>query len=200
MVWNRKRISIYKIDRMTKEVKVTGRIPNSVRSQVGNARKSRTRKTLKNKRIKKIKTPVRTSQPGIKRDVPVQNNTMVAPSTSRKGGILQVRGKRVKNKTAKKVRFNLESEGVQTGKFRNALRVKMKTAKAKSRHNRSKNRTLKNRRFKIRFSNEKETKEDTLKTGSGSNTGLDLVSRLKEFNKEASSDMMIARVQAIAGP
>lgn len=177
---------------MTKDVKVTGRIPNSVRKQVGNSRKSRTRNTLKNKRIKRIKTPRVSNQSGIKQDGLVKTNTpgKIDNLTPKKGGILHVGGKRIKNKTAKKVRFNLESEGVQVGKFRNALRVKMKTAKAKSRNNRSKNRTLKNRKFKIRFSEENSSGEEKQVT----NTGINLVSRLKEFNKEVSSGMLIARV------
>jgi hypothetical protein len=137
-------------DDTKKEVQVRGRIPMSVRKQIKKAqKKSRSRKTLKNKRIKKIKSPViRTIQKKIPNGI------------KHKKGILQTGNGRHKNKTQKKVRFNLESEGIQVGKFPPIHRVKMKTSKVRYADNvvsndiRQKNRTLKKRGFKIRFTDD----------------------------------------------
>lgn len=180
---------------MSKEINVTGRIPLSVRRQVGKGKKTRTRRTLKHKKIKKIKTP--SNQRAISQN---PTNTIVRKQGSShnlgkthesKGlkGIIQTGQGRTKNKTVKKVRFNLESQGVQTGKFRNAHRVKMKTAKrSRSSIHRSKNRTSKNQRFKIRFSDGEDSEQNQL-----TQTGGDLVSRLKEFKKETSG-IIIKRI------
>ena len=188
---------------MSKEIKVTGHIPMSVRRQVKSAKK-RTRRTLKNKKIKKIRTPS-------KHDIPSHNSQVSKVKSTKPNvpivhkyksdkpkGIIQTGNGRIKNKTVKKVRFNLESQGVQTGTFRNAHRVKMKTAKRNhSSKRRSKNHTLKNRRFKIRFTPEEEEKEPiqlTTPDNIETQTGGDLVSRLKEFKTEEASDISIVRV------
>lgn len=183
---------------MNKEIKVSGRIPMSVRKQVGKGKKKRIRKTLKHKRIKKIRTPRKQNTIPT---IPSMNNSssksmkpIVHKDNLQKPGnvkgILQMGKDRKKHKTVKKVRFNLESGGVQIGKFRNAQRVKMKTAKRNSINRRFKNRTLKNKRFKIRFSDDQVDNVET----DDVTPDLNLVTRLKNFNEKASSDISIARV------
>ena len=181
---------------MTKEINVTGRVPLSVRRQVKQSKNRKQRretlKRRKNKGIKKIKTPTNKST-----SLDSKNSHLTGDKTTTRehklGGILhkQTGLGRTKNKTVKKVRFNLESQGVQTSKFRNAHRVKMKTAKrGNSMKHRSKNRTSKNRRFKIRFSEEDQAKtKHTVTNKNGS-----LISRLKEFKTEEASDVSIVRV------
>lgn len=206
---------------MTKEIKVTGHIPMSVRKQVKKNKKTRTRKTLKHKRIKKIRTPMKqdaiptmttksslnssSSQSNSIKPIVYKNNLQKSGNTK---SILQMGKGRTKNKTVKKVRFNLESQGVQTGKFRNAQRVKMKTAKRNQVNHRFKNRTLKNKKFKIRFSDDQigtgisKTETDYTNTGDNSknteesdtNSKLDLVTSLKDFNERESTDISITRV------
>lgn len=157
----------------------------SVRSQVNGrkARKGKTRRVLKHKKIKKIRTPR-------KKDLqPTQSHSQPkSQDPNPKKGILQQSGgsRKTKNKTLKKVRFNLESQGIQTGKFRNAHRVKMKTAKNRRRH-RSKNRTLKNTKFKIRITDTQEHDNEVQEMKGN------LLDRLKNF-KELSTDVAIVRV------
>jgi hypothetical protein len=171
-----------------KEIQVNGRIPMSVRNQVKTAqKKQRKRKTLKNKRIKKIKTP-RVSH----KKPPVPTTRPTNTSVKSKRGILQTGGTRNKHKTMKRVRFNLETEGIQTGKFRNVQRVKMKTSKNK-RHDhsisRNKNRTLKKRGFKIRYSNETNDNISTSEEFTG-----DLIQNLKNVKNSLEQGVIINRV------
>jgi hypothetical protein len=185
---------------MTKDVKVTGRIPMSVRKQVGKSRsgknKRRNKQTMKHKRIKKIRTPTREELLTSSSPPPSMSQLVnTKPSNTPLGRSILKRNQtgRSRNKTEKSVRFNL-AEGVQSGKFRNARRVKMKTSKKKkSIHNlRSKNRTLKKKGFKIRFSSVQDDKkqEESIPLNQGSN----LVERLKNFNSTVTEDLNISRV------
>lgn len=162
---------------VNKDVLINGRIPMSVRKQIKRAQqKGGKRRTLKNKTIKKIKTPVHTKQ-------------VVSSVKSNVKGILQNPHNRSHNKTQKRVRFNIESEGIQTGKFRNVHRVKMRTAKVShlSHTQRKKNHTLKKRGFKIRFSDDESVPQDNSFTG-------DLLKDLRDVKDTLMSDVQINRV------
>lgn len=159
---------------MTKEVRVTGHVPMSVRKQV----KGRRNKTIKNKRIKKIPTP--------RAPTPAPTPASASASTPAQeihhtGGKRSILKKRVrKNKTMKQVRFNLDSQGVQVGKFRNAHRVKMNTSKHKGK--RSKNRTSKLKKFKIRFTpGDTSTSDDDNTLVSHTGGGLNLTEMLPKL-------------------
>ena len=183
---------------MTKEINVTGRVPLSVRRQVKESKNRKQRrdtlKRRKNKGIKKIKTPIhKNMSQSPHSNLSGKKSTAWENNSGKTNGILhkQTGSGRTKNKTVKKVRFNLESQGVQISKFRTAHRVKMKTAKRGNlMKRRSKNRTSKNQHFKIRFSTEEQVKtNNTFANKSGS-----LISRLKDFKKEEASDVSIVRV------
>ena len=168
-----------------KDVLVRGKIPMSVRKQVKTAQsKSRARRTLKNKSIKKIKTP------------PIVRLTNKNNESKNKNvkSILQEGKSRTKHKTMKKVRFNLEAEGIQPDKFRSAKRVKMRTAKAPRDHSldtihRKKQHTLKKRGFKIRFSDNSPEIDEI----DGGFTGS-LIDNLKNVKNTITDDVEIKRV------
>jgi len=159
-----------------KDIVVKGRIPRSIREQVKSPRK--TRKTFKNKRgIKKIILPKRT---------PGKTDTSVASSQKIKSAM-----RKTKNKTFKKVRFSLESSGIQPGKFANPTRtlMKNKTAKAKTPPS-NKNRTHR-RSFKIRYL---EDDDETNNEPKESVPKLNLLENLKDVEDILTEDITIVHI------
>lgn len=189
---------------MTKEIKVSGRIPMSVRKQLKKTQAG-TRKTIKHKRIKKIKLPDTIhDNSSTTQSTPVTLPSSTAPATqnpTRVGHNDKQKelksAMRTTNKTFKKVRFNLESEGIQHGKFKNAQRVRLKnqTQKADRDHTppiHTKNRTSKNKGFKIRYTEPDPDME--IEVEEIPDDKLDLIQNLTEVRKQLEEDVIIRRV------
>ena len=158
-----------------KDIVVKGRIPRSIREQVKRPRK--TRNTFKNKKIKKIKLPKRTTDMSAKNTIPGQTPNL-------KSSI-----RRNKNKTFKKVRFNLDSTGIQPGKFSNPTRTRMKnkTSKAKP-FIPTKNNTQK-RSFKVRYLEEQEQEQENKDVPK-----LNLLDNLKDVEDILTEDITIVHI------